>query len=136
MNDPAVAFVGLHHVRLPVSNVMRSRDWYTEVLGFEPSLSVEDEDHVIGIVVDHPSGLMLGLHYDPALAHALRGFCSVALSVGGPDDLNRCCERLDVLGISHSQPAEGHLGWFVEVPDPDGLVIELHTTGQPSADEA
>jgi catechol 2,3-dioxygenase-like lactoylglutathione lyase family enzyme len=136
MSDPAVAFVGLHHVRLPVSDVMRSRDWYIEVLGFEPSLSVEDEDHVIGIVLDHPSGLALGLHLAPALARALRGFCSVALSVGEPADLARCCERLDALGISHSQPGEGHLGWFVEIPDPDGLVIQLHTTGQPSSDEA
>ena len=136
MNDGAVAFVGLHHVRLPVSDVMRSRDWYTDVLGFEPRLSLENEDRVVGVVVDHRSGLTLGLHYEPALARALRGFCTVALNVGTVDDLDRWCAYLDTLGIGHSAPAEGHLGWFVEVPDPDGLVIELHTTGQPSADEA
>ena len=136
MNDPAVTFVGLHHVRLPVSDVMRSRDWYADVLGFEPRLSVEDEDHVVGVVVHHHSGLAIGLHYEPGRARALSGFCSVALSVGAIDDLDRSCQRLDLLGISHSAPTEGHLGWFVEVPDPDGLVIELHTTSQPSADEA
>ena len=136
MNDPAITFLGLHHVRLPVSDVLRSRDWYIDVLGFEPRLSVEDEDHVVGAVVSHRSGLAIGLHYEPERARALSGFCSVALSVGAIDDLNRWCERLDTLGISHSAPAEGHLGWFVEIPDPDGLVIELHTTGQPSADEA
>jgi catechol 2,3-dioxygenase-like lactoylglutathione lyase family enzyme len=134
--DPAVATLGLHHVRLPVSDVMRSRDWYADVFGFEPRLCLEEEDNVIGAVVAQPGGLTLGLHYAPALARALHGFCSVALSVGTFDDLTRCCTRLDAVGIAHSEPAEGHLGWFVEVPDPDGLVIQLHTVGQPAADEA
>ena len=43
---------------------------------------------------------------------------------------------LDALGVSHSAPADGHLGWYVEVPDPDGLIIQLHTIGHPTADEA
>lgn len=136
MNEHGVAFVGLHHVRLPVSDVMRSRDWYTDVLGFEPRLSLEEEDRVVGVVVDHRNGLTLGLHHAPALARALRGFCSIALNVGTAHDLDRWCTRLDTLEIGHSAPVEGHLGWYVEVPDPDGLVIELHTSSQPSADEA
>jgi catechol 2,3-dioxygenase-like lactoylglutathione lyase family enzyme len=136
MNEHGVGFVGLHHVRLPVSDVMRSRDWYTDVLGFEPCLSLEDEDRVVGVVVDHRSGLTLGLHSAPARARALRGFCSIALNVGTADDLDRCCTRLDTLEIGHSAPIAGHLGWYVEVPDPDGLVIELHTSSQPSADVA
>jgi catechol 2,3-dioxygenase-like lactoylglutathione lyase family enzyme len=134
VSDPAV--VGLHHVRLPVSDVMRSRDRYTDVFGFEPLLSVEEEDHVVGVVVSHRNGLTLGLHYAPPLAYALDGFSPVGLSVGAVDGLTRWCTRLDALGVSHSAPAEGHLGWYVEVPDPDGLIIELHTTGQPTADEA
>lgn len=136
MNDPSLTFVGLHHVRLPVSDVMRSHDWYVDVLGFEPRLTLEEEDEVVGVVVGHHSGLILGLHHKPALALALRGFCPMALNVGSTDDLDRWCVRLDTLQISHSAPTEAHLGWCVEVSDPDGLVIELHTASQPSADEA
>jgi len=139
VNNPAIgvpAVVGLHHVRLAVSNVMRSRDWYIDVFGFEPRLSLEEDDHVVGVVVGHCSGLTLGLHDAPALARALRGFCSVALSVGTARDLAQWCTYLDAIGVAHSAPIEGHLGWYVEVPDPDGLVIELHTIGQPTADEA
>jgi catechol 2,3-dioxygenase-like lactoylglutathione lyase family enzyme len=29
------ALRGFHHVKLPVSDVARSRDWYQRVLGFE-----------------------------------------------------------------------------------------------------
>jgi catechol 2,3-dioxygenase-like lactoylglutathione lyase family enzyme len=129
-------FVGLHHVRLPVSDVMRSRDWYTDVLGFEPRLTVEEEDHVVGIVVGHPCGITLGLHHAPSLARVLRGFCSVALSVGDFDDLVQWCTRLDSLDVRHSAPTEGHLGSYIEVPDPDGHIIELHTIGQATAADA
>jgi catechol 2,3-dioxygenase-like lactoylglutathione lyase family enzyme len=132
VNSPA----GLHHVRLPVSDVMRSRDWYAEVLGFDPRLSVEEEHHVVGIVVGYRNGLTLGLHHAPDRARALNGFCPIALSVGTLDDLLRWCARLDTLGVRHSSPTEGHLGWHVDVPDPDGIIIQLHTSGQPSADEA
>ena len=115
---------------------MRSRDWYIDVFGFEPLLDLEEEDNVVGVVVRHRNGLTLGLHYAPTLARALDGFCPVALSVGAFDDLIRWCAHLDALGASHSTAAEGHLGWYVEVPNPDGIIIQLHTTGQPTADEA
>jgi len=139
-DDPVVAVptdVGLHHVRLPVSDVMRSRDWYLGVLGFEPRLFLEEEDHVVGVVVALRSGLTVGLHYAPAFAAALNGFCSIALSVGAHDDLTHWCTYLDALGVDHSAPAEAHLGWQVEIRDPDGHIIQLHTiSGQPTADEA
>jgi catechol 2,3-dioxygenase-like lactoylglutathione lyase family enzyme len=136
MGDRAFTFVGLHHVRLPVSDLMRSRDWYIDVFGFAPQLTFEAENEVIGIVLGHPSGLILGLHHEPARARALRGFSPIGLNVGTTDDLDEWCARLDVLQIRHSEPAEAHLGWCAEVFDPDGLVIELHTASQPSADEA
>ena len=52
------------------------------------------------------------------------------------DDLDQWCARLDTLGVRHSAPAQGHLGWYIEVPDPDGIIVELHTIEQPTADEA
>jgi hypothetical protein len=115
---------------------MRSRDWYIGVLAFEPRLSVEEADHVVGVVVSHASGVTIGLHYAPQLARALHGFCPVALSVGDVDELTRWCTHLDTLGVGHSQTSEGHLGWYLDVPDPDNLIIRLHTIGQPTADEA
>ena len=137
-DDPAVTppIVGLHHVRLPVSDVLRSRDWYIAVFGFEPLMLVEEEDRVVGVVLVQRSGLTLGLHDAPELARALEGFCPIALSVAAVDDLRRWCDRFDALGVGHALPCEGHLGWYVAVPDPDGLVIELHTLDQPAADEA
>jgi len=129
-------FVGLHHVRVPVSDVIRSRDWYCDVLGFECRLVFEDEDRVVGVVLDHECGLSLGLHLLPHAARALHGFCCVALDVGDMDHLAHSCRELDGAGIPHSEPTQGHLGWYVEIRDPDSVVIQLHTSSRPSADEA
>ena len=139
MNDPTVtrpAVVGLHHLRVPVSDVMYSRDWYSNVFDFEPRLTLEEEDRVVGVVLIHESGLTLGLHHAPELARSLEGFCLIALSVGDSVDLDHWCTRLDTTGTNHTSPAEGHVGWYVEVSDPDSLIIQLHTIGQPTADEA
>ena len=139
MNDPTVdqpAVVGLHHLRVPVSDVMCSRDWYSTVFDFEPRLTLEEEDRVVGVVLIHESGLTLGLHHAPELARSLEGFCLIALSVGDSDDLDHWCTHLDTPGPSTLRPAEGHVGWYIEVSDPDGLIIQLHTIGQPTADEA
>ncbi|MGO9875823.1 MAG: VOC family protein [Acidimicrobiia bacterium] len=142
MNSSAVRIsplVGLHHVRLPVSDVSRSSDWYTQVFGFEARMALEEDDRLVGIVVSHRSGLTLGLHDAPDLARALRGFCPFAFSIGTVDELSRWCSHLDTLGVNRCAPTEGHLGWYVEVPDPDGIIIGLNTLGkigQPSANEA
>ncbi len=101
MKEPGIAppaVAGLHHLRLPVSDIMRSRDWYSAMFGFDPRLTLEEEDRVVGVVLIHGSGLTLGLHHAPGLARALHDFCSVALSVGDVDDLDHWCTHVDTLG--------------------------------------
>jgi len=130
---PAPDIIGMHHVRLPVSNVLLSRDWYSVVLGLAPILVAEDEEGVTGIVMRHRTGIIISLHCAPERAKALLGFAVLGLSV---PDLAAWTRHLDRLGIGHSNPVDVHPGHRLEVVDPDGLVIELHTPRQPSADEA
>jgi hypothetical protein len=115
---------------------MCSRDWYSNVFDFEPRLTLEEEDRVVGVVLIHESGLTLGLHHAPELARSLEGFCLIALSVGDSVELDHWCTHLDTSGTKHTAPAAGHVGRYVEVSDPDGLIIQLHIIGQPTADEA
>ncbi len=79
--------IGVHHVKVPVGDVLRSRDWYVEVLGFTPLLDFEEEDRLIGVALQHPCGFTIGLHLDPERAGVLCGFPTVALCVGDADDL-------------------------------------------------
>jgi catechol 2,3-dioxygenase-like lactoylglutathione lyase family enzyme len=136
MSPPGVvppAIVNVHHVRLPVSDVLASRDWYIETLGFQPLLVEEDESGVTGIALQHPCGVVIGLHRDAARASALRGFVAVAFGVA---DLGEWVDFLRSRKLSHAPPADTHLGHSVRLTDPDGIIVELHTHSQPSATDA
>lgn len=127
------ALNALHHVRLPVSNVLASRDWYVDVFGFQPILVAEEEDAVTGVVLEHPSGVVLGLHQDPNAAAALRRFVVIGLCV---PNVRVWIEYLDRRGVAHGKLEDLHLGRGIQVPDPDGILVELQTCEQPSAGDA
>jgi len=124
---------GFHHVRVPVSDVLVSRDFYAEVFGLEPVMVVEEEDRIIGVVLGHGSGVVVGLHEAPERARALRGFAVLGLSC---PDLAAWVDRLDRLGIRHGPMEDRHLGRCVLVADPDGILVALHSLELPSVDIA
>lgn len=127
---------GLHSLRIPVSDVWASRDWYAETLGFSPILDVEEEAAVIGVVIRHPSGVQLSLHHDPDRTVAMSGFVALTLDVPNREELETCAEALGRIGQRHSQIAQGHLGWFLDIPDPDGILVRLHTDVSIDTEEA
>jgi catechol 2,3-dioxygenase-like lactoylglutathione lyase family enzyme len=50
---------GFHHVKLPVADVSRSRDWYGRVLGFQVALEFVEDGVVMGLALRDPSGSFL-----------------------------------------------------------------------------
>jgi catechol 2,3-dioxygenase-like lactoylglutathione lyase family enzyme len=123
---------GLHHVDVPVSDVVASSDWYSETFGFERILLVEREDVPTAAVLGHPSGVFVVLRLAPAEARSMVGFVFLALSVS---NLEPWVPYLCGLGLANDGITESHLGRRLRVADPDGLLVELHTAVQPSADE-
>ena len=120
-----------------MSDVLRSRDWYCDVLGFEPILDYMEEYRLVGVAVQHPVGVTLGLHLDPERAAALRGFAVVALRVADPGVLRDWSRRFDGLGVQHFPAVADHAGgWSMELVDPDGIGVQFHTVGHPTADDA
>lgn len=128
------SLLGVHHVRLPVLDVETSSDWYRTILGFEILLYEEEEDGAVGAVLRHPSGVVLGLHQvGSAVVEALDGFNVLGLAA---DDLSAWLDELDRLGATHGQVTRSSVGFFIEVVDPNGTVVQLHTAEQPSVDES
>ena len=121
-----------HHVHVPVSDVLASRDWYSVVLGFEPLLDFEEEDELVGVALHHPVGVTIWISHDPDRAAAMRGFDIVSLSVADRPQLDEWREHLDALGIEHTPVVSGHPGWTMDVIDPDGIHVRLRTPQQPS----
>jgi catechol 2,3-dioxygenase-like lactoylglutathione lyase family enzyme len=130
---------GFHHVTLPARDLDRSGDWYERVFGFQRVLIEEDEDRVTMVLLEHPEGMLLCLHQPPDPSPARQGLDSavavLSFRVASRADLVRWDGRLAELGAEHSSPRQAHLGWALDVIDPSGLRIQLHTYEAISADD-
>jgi catechol 2,3-dioxygenase-like lactoylglutathione lyase family enzyme len=138
VNDPAddlalTKGICLHHIRIPVSDVMNSSDWFAETFGFETILITEDEDMVTGVVMTNKSGLFVGFHFDEARSAALGDFPVIGLAVS---DFDSWPAFLDAKGTAHSEVIDSHLGRSLCARGPGELAVEIHTPIQPSTDEA
>ena len=121
---------GLHHVKLPVTDVECSRQWYSRAFDFTCELEFREEGQLRGVGLRHRgSELRLALREDPARAAALAGFDTMCLAVGTRADLDELLARLDTRGIDHAMPIAGRGGDAVDVLDPDRHLVRVHTLG-------
>ena len=60
------AISGFHHVKLPVTDVQRSGDWYERVLGLRRELRFEEDGQLRGLALLHPSGVQLASGTTPS----------------------------------------------------------------------
>ena len=118
---------GLHHVKLPVSDVSVSADWYVRAFRLERLHEFVEEGALVGVALRHQeTHLILALRLDPERARALSGFDALCLAVGTRADLEAVLRELDGLGIAHTEPSPGRGGDAADVPDPDGMIVRLH----------
>ena len=129
---------GYHHVSLPAGDVLRTGDWYERVFGFARVLIEEDEDHVTAVMLEHPAGIILYLHHAPEQLEAWRGSVArapvIGFRVNSYDELRSWEASLPLLSVEHSALRQAHVGWALDVIDPDGLRIQLHTSEPVSTD--
>lgn len=119
---------GLHHVKLPVADVERSRAWYGRAFDFTCTLEFREQGRLCGVALTSlDADVTLALREDPARAAALAGFDSICLAVGTRADLDDLLVQLDHRGIAHGSPSAGRNGDAVDVPDPDGHLVRIHT---------
>lgn len=120
---------GFHHVKVPVTEVTRSRDWYLRVLGLQVVMEFVEDDVLRGVALADPAGsATIALRHDPARAAALSGFDAMALGVPTRAGIEEWRARLDDLDEPHGGVVTGHRGGSVLVGlhDPDGIEIRLY----------
>lgn len=121
---------GIHHVKMPVTDLDRSRDWYGRVLGFKVTYEFQDEDGVVRGVAGEVPGLgdsMLCLRVNSQAAHGCQGFDPVSFAVRDRADVEAWAAHLDTLGVPHSPVIEASIGWLLVFNDPDGLDLHLYS---------
>jgi len=120
--------VGFHHVKIPVSDVQRSRDWYGQMFGFVQEIEFVEDGVLAGVALTHPeTALRLALRGDPERSRAMAGFDLAALAVSTLADLETMAARAASLGIERGPITKGHHGWACDIPDPDGILVRLYT---------
>lgn len=132
---------GIHHVRLTVTDLSRSRTFYQEVLGFtvvaesagdpaDPQVRA-DPAQLYGGVVFQTNGILLGLR--PVAAASDRfdsgrvGLDHLSFSVSSIGELSQVAMRLDDAGIVHGEVTDLDLFGIaiLSFSDPDGIHLEL-----------
>jgi glyoxylase I family protein len=130
----------IHHLRLTVTDLERSRSFYTSILGFEVAAESPPDDDpaaaevfkiLFGGVVMVRGNLLMGLR--PMAAGSDRfdpdrvGLDHLSFSVASRDDLERAAALLDEYGVSHGQITSLPSFGIDVLPfdDPDGIQLEL-----------
>ena len=120
--------LGVHHVKLPVTDLVRSRAWYEQVLELEPFREYPDDDGVVRGVSYRAKGcLALALRELPDVSRGIAGFDPVAIMLRGRADIDYWAARLDELGVPHWDPAPIPIGWMMAFDDPDGIQLRFYT---------
>jgi len=130
----------IHHLRLTVTDLERSREFYTQLLGFEVIAESPPPDDpsaaevfkiLFGGVVMSRGSLIMGLR--PMAASGERfdpnrvGLDHLRFSVASRDDLEGAMRLLDERGVAHGQIATLPSFGIDVLPfeDPDGVQLEL-----------
>jgi catechol 2,3-dioxygenase-like lactoylglutathione lyase family enzyme len=121
---------GIHHVKIPVTDLNRSIDWYGRVFGFTVTMEFPEADGVVRGVAGTVPGLgdtQLTLRVNPEAAHGCAGFDPVSFAVDGHAEIEAWAAHLDGLGIGHSPVIEASVGWLLVFDDPDGISLHVYS---------
>lgn len=136
-----ITTTGLHHVRLTVSDLERSKAFYADVLGFKVAAESpgspddpevrKDPEQLYGGVVFQTNGMLFGLRPvasgEDSFDSERIGLDHISFTVGSRDELEQAARRLEDNGVPHG--AVRDLAGFgiaiLSFEDPDGVHLEL-----------
>jgi len=123
------ALAGVHHLKLPVTDLARSRDWYQTRLGYQVVAEFVEQGQLMGYAMTHPNGgPALALRLDPDRARAAAGFDYFAIGVPDKGAIGRLADRLTALGEQHAGVHWASIGWILPLlHDPDGHEVRFYT---------
>ncbi|HEX3592726.1 MAG TPA: VOC family protein [Pseudonocardiaceae bacterium] len=120
---------GVHHLKLPVRDLQRSRAWYGSRLGYRVNAEFVEGGVLMGLGMEHPAGgPPLALRLDPAKAEAAAGFDYFSIGVPDKGTIDALAAHLTALGDEHAGVHFATTGWILPLlHDPDGHEVRFYT---------
>jgi glyoxylase I family protein len=124
----AIGITGIHHIRLTVTDVARSQEFYTQVLGFQVARQIPT-----GVLLRNGSIVLgLGPAFDPGdmppddLFNENRvGLDHLSFAVSSYADLEAALQTFDSRGIPHGEIKDIGVAHVLAFRDPDNIQLEL-----------
>ena len=126
----AADFPGLGHVAVTVTDIDRSREWYSKLFGSQPVLD-EDAGTFYHVVWALGGGSLFGIHTHPRendqpdFSEFRTGLDHIAFACASRSDLEAWETRLDDLGIAHGGIVDAPYGSGLSFRDVDNLPLEF-----------
>ncbi len=136
MNPMAITTTSVAHVRLTVTDIERSRQFYESVFGWPVLIELpQDADattrtrlgFLFGGVIYDAGGTLIGLRpvgRDP-FDEDRTGLDHLAFRLRSLAEVNEAARHLDDLGIAHGPVKDIGPSYILEFRDPDNIALEL-----------
>lgn len=132
MSRPTIPW-GINHIKLPARDVLKTKDFYTDILGLEylPALDHKDENgNLFAVMLQFPKGsattFWIEIRHNVAQAEAQKGWDPVTYGVRSKKDLENWKAFLESKGVACSRVFTGLQAWVLCVLDPDGKIVRLY----------
>jgi glyoxylase I family protein len=136
MSRVGINATSIAHVRLTVTDIERSRQFYESVFGWPVLLELPDNadeatrsrlGFLFGGVIYDPGGVLIGLR--PVASDRFDedrvGLDHIAFRTANRAELDAAAKHLDELGIHHEPVKDIGPSYILEFRDPDNIALEL-----------
>ncbi|WP_156657763.1 VOC family protein [Mycobacterium kyorinense] len=131
-----ITTTSIAHLRLTVTDIERSRQFYESVFGWPVLLEVPDNagaatrnqlGFLFGGVIYDLGGALIGLRpvANDRFDEDRVGLDHLAFRAASKDELDAAAEHLDDLGIAHEPVKDIGPSYILEFRDPDNIALEL-----------
>lgn len=122
-------YSGVSHISLTVTDLERSKQWYSRVLGWQELMAGEEAGTTFAVGA-MAGNFLVGLreHVDGSgerFAPQRTGLDHLSLAVATREDLTAWEPRLTELGVTHSGTVDAPYGHVLSFKDPDGIALEF-----------
>lgn len=126
---PIAGLDRIAQIKLPVTDLARSVDWYRKLLGLRLYSEFVEDGVLRGAGLIDPGerfGIALRDRAVCAGTPRLDGFDVIAFTPGSRAVLDELIARCARFGIAHAEPYDTPAGTVLDVPDPDGTVLRFY----------